>query len=77
MMTKIVITVFGFAVYLLILFGVKSAPGNAGPRQLWSLREADPVRGLLFKKDGSLRRYAKVVLGVVWLLWLVFFWLFA
>jgi len=77
MMAKIVITVFVVTVGLLIIFGVKSTPGNAGPRQLWQLREADPVRGLLFDKDGSLRRHAKLVLGVIWLLWLVFFWLFA
>ena len=36
---------------------------GAGPDWMWRLGRKDPVRNMLFREDGSWRRYAK--LGIV------------
>jgi hypothetical protein len=43
---------------------------NAGPDWLWQGTKRDPFRRLLFRDDGSLRRYTKV-LTVAWLVILI------
>lgn len=47
---------------------------NAGPNWIWRLGKHDPIRTLLCRPNGSLRKSTKPVFIVVWLLWLAVLW---
>jgi len=68
---------FTIAIGLLAL-GLLATTGkanSAGPNWLWRLGKSDPVRNLIYRADGSLRRFTKLValfffalfLSVIWL----------
>ena len=38
---------------------------KAGPDWIWAWGRCDPVRNAIFRQDGSIRRYSRVILTVV------------
>ena len=73
------IKIFFTIVIGLLVLGVLAASrksNSAGPNYFWRMGKSDPVRILIFREDGSLRRYTKIttllffciLLGVIWLL---------
>jgi hypothetical protein len=66
MLLKLLITGVIAAIAVAVLLANSSAD-NAGPDWLWQGSKRDPLRRLVFRDDGSLRRSAKASI-VVWLL---------
>ena len=69
---KVMFTVFAGVVTSLILF----LKMTSGPDSHWPLGRKQPIRNLLFRNDGSLRKYSKLgmllwIWGVVAVIWLV------
>ena len=45
---------------------LRPRPANkAGPTWLWALGEADPFRNMLFRKDGSLRKFSRIAVCIL------------
>lgn len=55
---KAIFTV-GVVVLMVALCFVKSEAGNAGSNWFWRLGKIDPLRNLLLRPDGSLKRFTK------------------
>ena len=56
---KVLVSIFTLLIAVTICF-VDPKANNAGPDWLWCIGKNDPVRNLLCKSDGTLRRFAKV-----------------
>ena len=63
---KIILTIAMLAIGVAVCF-IDPKANNAGPDWFWSPGKHDPFRNLLCRRDGSLRRHAK--LGM--LLWIL------
>jgi len=55
---KIIFSIIAFLVMIGIYF-IDPKTDNAGPDWIWAGRKKDPIRNILFKNDGSLRKYSK------------------
>lgn len=64
---KVIFTVTVCAIGVAVCF-IDPKANNAGPDWFWSLGKHDPMRNLMCRPDGTLRRYAKVGM----LLWFSF-----
>jgi hypothetical protein len=72
---KIIFTVFGVVVGLWIWL-VRPGPSNAGPDWLWAgWGKRNPIRWLVFREDGSYRRYAKAGILLWFVAYLAILWL--
>ena len=71
---KLLFTTFLVAVYVGVLFA-RSKANNAGPKWLWRGGSNDLLRQLLFRSDGSLRKYTKLAIGVWFMFYLAVLWL--
>jgi hypothetical protein len=74
MAIKIALTALIVAIGTAVCF-VDSKANNAGPDWFWRLGKSDPIRTVLFRSDGQLRRYSKLGLlawfgAVLSLLWI-------
>jgi hypothetical protein len=72
--TKVILTTIAMAVGIGILLLSKRAD-NAGPTSMWRLGRLDPVRNVLFRADGSLRRFTKATGLLLILIWLLMLWI--
>jgi len=71
---KIIFTTFVLVVGVAICF-VDPNANNAGPDWFWGLGKNDPVRNLMCRPDGSLRRYTKLGIFVWFGVFLLILWL--
>jgi hypothetical protein len=69
-----VIFSIGSALIVGLLMLVDQKKDNAGPLWMWRLGKRDPVRNLICRADGSLRKHVKLSLIVTWILWLLCIW---
>lgn len=72
---KVLMTVFAGVIGVALLF-VNPKANNAGPNWIWNFGKHDPVRNLLFRENGQLRRFTRVgillwLLSVVTAIWLI------
>ncbi len=72
---KLIFSIFVLIVGIAICF-ISPQANNAGPRWLWRHGKADPLRLLLFKSDGSLRKYTKLGILTWFIIFLVLIWFF-
>lgn len=71
---KIAFTIATF-VGIVLLFLAATKKDNASPNSFWRGGGNDPFRNLFFKIDGSFRRFAKVSILVIFLIWLLVLWM--
>jgi hypothetical protein len=71
---KIILTLLTAGLAAAVLF-VDSHANNAGSSSFWRLGRRDPVRNLFFRGDGSLRRFAKPLILLWFLLWTGALWI--
>lgn len=65
----IAIVVIGALIYFL-----ESAENGVGPDWLWRFGKNDPFRNLLYRSDGSARRYMKTCIFIIFVLLLLTLW---
>jgi len=65
--TALFFLVVAAGVAMMVFFFVK----GAGPDWIWRGGRRDPVRNLLFRPDGTWRRYAKLGVLIFWLVCLL------
>jgi hypothetical protein len=70
---KLIFTIFTVIVGIAICF-INPKANNAGPTWLWSLGKNDPIRFLLFKTDGSFRKYTKLGILIFAVIFLALIW---
>ena len=70
---KFFITILAAAVFIGILCARPDAD-NAGPSWLWRGGSRDPVRRLIFRSDGSLKKHTKLVSAAWLMLFLAALW---
>ena len=71
---KICLSIAVFAVGVAVLF-VDSGADNAGPSWLWKLGKHDPVRNLICRSIGTLRKYTKHCIIACYLAFISLIWI--
>ncbi|MEX0774088.1 MAG: hypothetical protein WD042_00090 [Phycisphaeraceae bacterium] len=73
---KLLFTAFAIVVGIAICL-IDPKADNAGPGWIWRLGRYDPIRNIICRPDGALRRYTKVGILLWFAVFLAMIWLIA